>query len=656
MKRHHLLALTLFCSGCIVRSAPPPTSEPAPANQEAQTQTQPAATPEDPFVRYSAAQFHQTTRVYGASFSPDESKLLITSDKTGIPNVYAQPIQGGEPIALTTSTTVANRGIGYFPHDERFLFSADGGGDELSHIFVGEAGKAAIDITPGSGFLARFGGWSGDKKSFWILSNERDRKSFDIYAYDVKTLKRKMIFRNEGGVSPAAVSPDFRYIAINKTVDNADSNFYLIDTKSRRPRPKLISKHDGKAQYQASYFSRDGKDLLYSTNAHSEWKQFWAYDLKTRKHRLLAKADWDVLGVGYSEKKNYRTEMVNQDGRYVFKLLREANNQPFVIPNMPAGSIAGLNFSRSESKLAFYASTDRTPSDLYLFDISTQKLQKLTSNLNPAIDPKELVDAQVVRFASYDGVQVPNILWKPREASAQRKVPVMLYIHGGPGGQTMANYRPTIQYLVNQGYAVLAVNNRGSSGYGKTFYHLDDRRHGDADLRDCIAAKTYLQSLDWVDPNKIGIMGGSYGGYMTLAALAFHPQEFVVGVDIFGVANWIRTLESIPPWWDAFRASLFAEVGDPVKDRARLEKYSPLLHADKIEKPLLVIQGANDPRVLKVESDEIVAAVKKSGVPVEYVVFNDEGHGFAKRSNNIIADEAIKNFLDKYLDQPNSSS
>ena len=206
-----------------------------------------------------------------------------------------------------------------------------------------------------------------------------------------------------------------------------------------------------------------------------------------------------------------------------------------------------------------------------------------------------------------------------------------------------------MQYLVNHGYVLLGINNRGSSGYGKTFYAADDKKHGHEPLWDCVDAKKYLQSLDYVDPNRIGIIGGSYGGYMVLAALAFQPNEFVAGVDLFGVANWIRTLESIPSWWEAQRTALYQELGDPVKDRARLEEVSPLLHADLIRKPLLVLQGANDPRVLKVESDEIVAAVKKNNVPVDYIVFPDEGHGFTKKKNQIEGYAAALKFLDRYL-------
>jgi dipeptidyl aminopeptidase/acylaminoacyl peptidase len=230
-------------------------------------------------------------------------------------------------------------------------------------------------------------------------------------------------------------------------------------------------------------------------------------------------------------------------------------------------------------------------------------------------------------------------------------VPALVWVHGGPGGQSRRGYSATIQHLVNHGYAVLAVNNRGSSGYGTKFFHMDDKRHGDVDLQDCIYGRRYLESLKWVDGKRVGIIGGSYGGYMVVAALAYAPEAFDVGIDIFGVTNWLRTLESIPPWWAQFRDSLYAELGDPATDAERLKKYSPLFHADKITKPILVVQGANDPRVLQAESDEIVEAVRRSGVPVEYVVFPDEGHGFLKKENRIAASNAYVEFLEKYLDR-----
>ncbi|HEX7176609.1 MAG TPA: prolyl oligopeptidase family serine peptidase, partial [Pyrinomonadaceae bacterium] len=199
------------------------------------------------------------------------------------------------------------------------------------------------------------------------------------------------------------------------------------------------------------------------------------------------------------------------------------------------------------------------------------------------------------------------------------------------------------------GYVILGVNNRGSSGYGKTFFAADDGKHGREPLWDCIEAKKYLASLGYVDESKIGIIGGSYGGYMVLAALAFKPAEFAVGVDIFGVSNWVRTLQSIPPYWESFRKALYKEMGDPATDLENLRAISPLFHADKIRRPLIVLQGKNDPRVILPESDEIVEAVKKNNVPVEYVVFDNEGHGFTKKVNEIRANKAILEFLDKHL-------
>jgi dipeptidyl aminopeptidase/acylaminoacyl peptidase len=275
--------------------------------------------------------------------------------------------------------------------------------------------------------------------------------------------------------------------------------------------------------------------------------------------------------------------------------------------------------------------------------------RRLTDTLTKDIDSEDLVDAQIVRFKSFDGTTVPSIFFKPHQATPQSRVPALVWVHGGPGGQTRKGYSALIQYLVNHGYAVLGINNRGSSGYGKTFYVADDQKHGHEPLWDCVEGKKYLATLPYVDKDRIGIIGGSYGGYMVLAALSLQPDVFDVGVDMFGISNWVRTLESIPAWWESQRLALYKEIGDPVKQRAMLMEVSPLFHSERIKRPLMVLQGANDPRVIKPESDDIVVAVKKNGVPVEYVVFDDEGHGFTKKKNQIEGYRKILEFLDRYL-------
>jgi dipeptidyl aminopeptidase/acylaminoacyl peptidase len=320
------------------------------------------------------------------------------------------------------------------------------------------------------------------------------------------------------------------------------------------------------------------------------------------------------------------------------------------MPDFGNRDISGVSISRSEKLIRLAAGSSTSPTDLYMHQFGETDFTRLTHSLNKEINENDLVAGEVIRYPSFDGLDIPAILYKPHEASVRNKVPALLLIHGGPGGQSRLGFSSTTQYLVNHGYTVLAVNNRGSSGYGKTFYNLDNRRHGEDDLMDCVKAKDFLTGLGYVDMDRVGIIGGSYGGYMTLAALTFQPEEFDAGVDLFGISNWVRTLKSTPPYWEAFRKALFDELGDPfTADSVRLYRISPLFHADQITKPLMVLQGANDPRVLKVESDEIVAAVEANGVPVEYVVFEDEGHGFVKKENQIEAWGQILMFLDKYL-------
>jgi dipeptidyl aminopeptidase/acylaminoacyl peptidase len=318
---------------------------------------------------------------------------------------------------------------------------------------------------------------------------------------------------------------------------------------------------------------------------------------------------------------------------------------------MPAGLVRGLRLCRDDTKVAFYASDGSVPSDLYAGSVSGPP-KRLTNALNPAIRREDLVIPKRVRFNSYDGLEIPGLLYTPHQASTSTRAPALVMVHGGPGGQAQFGYGALTQALVNHGYVVFDINNRGSTGYGKTFYSMDDRRHGEADLGDVVASKKMLADTGYVDPARIGIIGGSYGGYMVLAALTLQPDAFKVGIDLFGISNWIRTLENVPPWWESFKDALYAEMGDPKTDAARLRRISPLFNATKIKAPLMVLQGANDPRVLKVESDEIVEAAKKNGVATEYIVFPDEGHGFVKKENEIKGYTAILDFVDTHLKGP----
>ncbi len=600
--------------------------------------------------RYTIEQFMATTTVTGASFSKDEKTILFNSNESGIFNAYTIPVAGGKPVPLTKSTTDSTYAVDFFYNDDRILFTRDKGGDENNHLFVREVDGTEKDLTPGDKLKASFAGWRPDGGAFYVTTNERDAKVFDLYRYDARTYQRTMVYENTSGMNPSMISDDEKWIAMTKPITTSDSEVYLYDVAAKTA--KNITPHTVPATYRAASFDRQSRRLFFTSNAGGEFTTLYTYNLASGATAEHEKADWDVVGTSFSRDGRFRLSAVNQDGSIVVRVVRVVegvDEKPMALPKLPGGEMRQTTFSPSGRLLAFYINGDRSPNNLYVHDFKTKQTKQLTQSLNKEINPDDLVEAEVVRFKSFDGMVVPSIYYRPKGASASSKVPAMVYVHGGPGGQTMRGYSAQIQYLVNQGYAVLGINNRGSSGYGKSFFTADDRKHGREPLWDCIEAKTYLASLGYIDPQRIGIMGGSYGGYMVLAAMAFRPEAFKVGIDIFGVSNWVRTLESIPPYWESQRKALYDEIGDPVKEKERLIATSPLFHAKEIRMPLMVIQGANDPRVIKPESDEIVEAVKKSNVPVEYVVFADEGHGFSKKKNQAEASRKMVQFLDKYL-------
>jgi len=609
--------------------------------------------PED-VPRYSAEQFYNTVSVTGGSFSPDGTDILVSSNQSGVFNAYAVNIETSEKERLTESDSDAIFARSYFPRDRRIVYTADAGGNELSHVFVRELDGEVRDLTPGENVRAIFAGFSHDGDSFFVLTNERDPRFMDAYRFDAETYARELMYQPEPGMDVAGVSRNERYVALQRVNSNADSDVFVVDLQAPTAEPVHVTPHEGMVQHGVMSFTPDSQRLLYSSNEGSEWNRVWSYNLTTGQRELYLEADWDVMYVSFSHDGRYRYHAVNADAKTELTVTDMRTGKELALPDLPAGDIVGVTFPRTgvaPGKMAFYATSDTAPPNLFVMDLGSGAISQLTDTLNPAIDQRWLVDAEVVRYRSFDEEEIPSVLYRPKFASHDHPVPALVWVHGGPGGQSRQGYNPLMQFLANHGYAVLAVNNRGSSGYGKTFFHMDDRDHGGGDLQDCVQGRAYLESLPWIDGERVGIIGGSYGGYMVCAALAFEPQAFEVGINIFGVTNWIRTLESIPSWWENYRKALYAELGDPSvpEDRARLEARSPLLHAENIEKPLLVVQGANDPRVLKVESDDIVERVRANGVPVEYVVFEDEGHGFLNRENRIEAAEAYIDFLMQYM-------
>lgn len=598
---------------------------------------------------YTIDQFYKNVNVLGNySFSDDESRLLINTNETGIYNLFELNLADSSKRPVTSSTNESFFAVDYVHGTKQVLYSADKGGNELSHIYLLDENGNATDLTPGENVKASFDGWSKDKKIMYYISNKRDPRYFDLYSMNTGEWKEKMIYKNTDGYELSAKSRDRSLIALSRPITTSESKLFIYNSDTGNITE--VSEEGKPGSYNGQVFSNDKKFFYYTTDVGKEFLYAVKYEIATGNRMVVYEDEWDVSGYGFSENEKYRLAIVNEDGRIVVRMWDNASGTPVSYPDIPGSTISGLRISDSEKKMALLLGSSRMAGDVYLWEVGAGEMKKLTSTMNPEIDPDNLIEAQVIRFRSFDSLEIPAIFHKPLTATRKNKVPGLIFVHGGPGGQSMIYYDPLIQYLGNHGYAVLAVNNRGSSGYGRSFYRMDDRNHGDKDLRDCIWGKKWLQDQDYIDGEKIGIIGGSYGGFMTMAAMTTFPEEFEVGVNFFGVTNWIRTLRSIPPFWAAQRDALYQELGDPFSaDSARLYQISPLFHGNKVKNPVIILQGANDPRVLKVESDEMVEAIKANNVPVEYVVFPDEGHGFVKRENEIKAYSQVLQFLDKYL-------
>lgn len=594
---------------------------------------------------YSIAQFMDNEAVSSSGFSPDKSKLLITSNRSGIHNVYTILTSSGDMEPVTQSDTSSVYAISYFPNDERILFIMDGNGDEIYKLFVKD-GEEINRLTPAENVRALFYEWARDGKSFYYGSNERDMRYMDIYQMDTETFTSTLFFENKDGLEFGGISNDSKYMAFRKALNTNDFDLLLYDVENQ-----IFTKiNDLQSKNIPQSFSINNDELYYTTDADSEFAYLMKYNIAEEKSAGVMERDWDIWGMAFSENGKYQGILINEDAANVIEIIESETGNNVELPKFDNAFITEATISKDETMAVLNVGGSHTPTNLYVYDLENKKETKLTDVLNKEINPDDLVAAEMIRYPSFDGLEIPAVYYKPHRASVDNKVPALVWVHGGPGGQSRQNFNSMIQYLVNHGYAILAVNNRGSSGYGKTFFQMDDQNHGEKDLQDCIGGKNWLAQQPEIDSEKIGITGGSYGGFMTMAALTFAPEEFKVGVNIYGVTNWLRTLRNTPPWWETFRDALFLEMGDPyTQDSIRLHKISPLFHTERVTKPLMVLQGAQDPRVLQIESDEIVDNVRKNGVPVEYVLFEDEGHGFVKRENQIVAYEGILKFLDTYL-------
>ena len=591
-------------------------------------------------------QLFNRVRVTNLLFSRDGGSLLVSSKSSGFFNAYSIPVAGGQPKRLTFSSNQHVRPIACFPRDDRILMTRDPDSCEATELFVRYPNGAAVTL---QNQLARvlFLGFIPGTNSFYCLSNQRIASVFDLYVVNPDSLTWELIYRNHEQLLPCRVSRESRYLAlmqINSTVSadlfiyNLASSDLIKITNSQPPSYCRFASFDPTSTY-----------LYYLTDANSEWTYVVELNIHSQETRVAAQATTAILQYWFSPTGKYKVIFYDCNGGTQVDILDRRTKRRIKHLGDEEVSIASIAFSTDDQSIAYFAESNCKPAVLYHHDFAddrTQKVRSITGQKTPANDS---LSAKSLNFPSFDGLSIPSVLWYPRKRTMREKLPALIWVHGGPGGQIRTGYNSRIACLVQAGYVVLGCNYRGSFGYGRSFFaaDIDD---GEGPLLDLVYAKRFLGSLSFVDETRIGLIGSSYGGYLVLAALAFHSDEFLVGIDICGVSDWISMLEHLPEHWRGLQQnSLFQKIGHPERDRDKLRKLSPLYHAERIKKPLLVLHGANDLRVPRTQSDRIVEAVKRSGGIVDYIVFSDEAHGLRQPANRVKAYQAILDFLKLHL-------
>lgn len=584
------------------------------------------------------------------SFSHDEQLVAYLNDEGGRADVWVQPIAGGEARQITHADGFVHT-VAFSPAADVLVYEADIGGDELPHLFATDSkGTTPRDLTPQlpAGSRTMFVDWADDGKTFLYLSSERDQKYLDLYEYDLAKNKASKLWESSGKLSLWDSSRDHKRFVIAETNSDVDSNLYLLERGATKP--TLLTPHTGDVLYEPRGFSKDAKTLYLTSNAEGEFTSLYAMDVAKKTQKPVLKTDWDVEGAGFSHTFKYFMTTVNNDGSTTLTVNDAATQKPITLPAPPTGGAwTPLAWSVGDRYLGVRLTGDGAPSAPYVLDLQTSSARQVVDPLPASLRDRKMVVGESVRISSFDGKPVPAFLYRPAGSTGPR--PAIIDIHGGPTSQSRREFDRFRQYLVSKGYVVLVPNVRGSTGYGKAYTKLDNMDLGGGPLKDVVACKQWLVKLANVDPNAVVVLGGSYGGYMALAAATFTPKEFAANVDYFGVSDLKSLVESFPPYWQTDAEFIYAKFGDPKNPEHAKYQHdrSPGFFVDKIERPLLVVQGDKDARVKKDQSDRIVDALKQRNVPVHYLVLENEGHGFSKNENFLAAYKITDRFLDRYI-------
>ncbi|HEV7127731.1 MAG TPA: S9 family peptidase [Ktedonobacterales bacterium] len=617
--------------------------------------SQPTASPSnDDLPRYL-----NVRRAHAPAWSPDGARLAFVADTSGLDQAWTIALDcDSAPVQLTHFDERVGE-VSWSPDGASLLVSVDAGGNEHDQLYLVPAGGGTPRaLTSEPHVIHHFGAWSPDGQRICYSCNRRHPAAFDVWLMELATGDSRCVMQADATLTPRAWSPDGQFLVVSRENTNLDDDLFLVPLDGAAPR--LLTAHEGEAAYIAPRFAPDSHTLYVLTNRDRELLAPAALDLAAAilpdAHvplTILADAPWEAdASLALSPDGDTLAWSLNEDGssRLVFYDLRVRRELP--APALPSGVVEGLTWSPAGGHVAFGFNGTRHNGNLWTAAPGATSARQLTRVPMGGLDPATLVEPELVRYTSFDGLEIPAFYYRPTSSAraSAAGLPVIVFVHGGPESQFRplhaAPWMPPLQYYLSRGFAVFAPNVRGSSGYGKTAIHRDDVRLRPNSVADLKAGVAWLIAHGGADPQRIGIMGRSYGGFMVLAAITSYPDLWAAAADMVGIANFFSFFEQTGVWRRHLRTP---EYGDPERDADFLRELSPLFKADNITTPLLVLHGANDPRVPVNEAQQIVAAVRARGKPAELLLFPDEGHFMLRQSTQLTAYPAIGDWFERYM-------
>jgi dipeptidyl aminopeptidase/acylaminoacyl peptidase len=573
--------------------------------------------------------------------SPDGKTLAYLSSVSGDPQLWTVPATGGWPTQLTFGSGVD--GAVWSPDGAGVIYSADAAGDEREGYYVlSPDGRSERVLLPKTDAFRRLGDFSTDGRVVYA-STERSGRDFDVWVANLATGERRMAYQGRFGFYPLAWQPKGPLVVVAETrgEDAQDLHLLNIDTGKLTTlfKPKVAASHQDPA------WLADGSGFYLLTNQDREFQNLAFYDLNARKLRYEITENHDVSGLALSPDDRFLAWVTDVDGYSRLDVLDRTTGRKVAAPNLPKGLYV-VEFGRDVAKLMIQVHGPQSVGEVFVWDPATGALTQPVKTSWAGLDPATMSVPEAINFKARDGLTVHGLYYAPKPAPDGRKPPLLLQVHGGPTASATTDFSPDVQYFVARGIAVVDLNFRGSTGFGKTYARLNDKRLRVNELHDTADAVKWARDAGRVDPDRAAIMGGSYGGYLTNAAVGAYPDLFRAGISFVGVSDWVKALEGAGPALKASDRQEYGDIDNP-EDRKFFATISPINNAAKIKTPLLVEHGANDPRDPVTESDHLVEAVRKTGTEVVYLRFPDEGHGIVNMANRVHAYRRVAAFLEE---------